>query len=216
MIENEGRWPRGFLNLWTRHDELCLRALIPLLYSRKRLDPMHIRADFLQPYWAKEALAAKKDRETVFISYKLEERILQSELLKRTTSKFENCDMCSISGTNHKPILFYPIIKLNLCFCTYKHVVCVGGKSHKATTVTSERIERLRQRPGGDRHGPQLTVIVTGKLFIPLCERIVSGVHVWRHFFTHHLSQSLTLAQGKPIKLQRPKVRQQGRCRTSF
>lgn len=49
----------------------------PLLYSRKRLDPVHIQADFLKPYLVKEALAAKKEIETLFISYKLDERILQ-------------------------------------------------------------------------------------------------------------------------------------------
>lgn len=48
---------------------------------------MHIQADFLKPYLAKEAQAAKKERETLFISYRLDERILQNELLKRNTSK---------------------------------------------------------------------------------------------------------------------------------
>lgn len=59
----------------------------PLLYSRKKLDPVHIQADFLKPYLAKEPQAAKKEKETLFISYRLDDRILQSELLKRNTSK---------------------------------------------------------------------------------------------------------------------------------
>lgn len=42
-----------------------------------------MRADFLKPYLAKEAVAAKKQRETLLISCKLDERIVQSKLLKK-------------------------------------------------------------------------------------------------------------------------------------
>lgn len=59
----------------------------PLLYSRKKLDPVHIQADFLKPYLATEAQAAIIERETPFISYRLDERILQNDLLKKNTGK---------------------------------------------------------------------------------------------------------------------------------
>lgn len=50
-------------------------------------------ADFLKPYLAKEALAAKNERETLFISYKLDKKIVQSKLLKKEHrhEKFEKC-----------------------------------------------------------------------------------------------------------------------------
>lgn len=41
-------------------DKLCLCTLIPCYTKRNRLDLVHIQADFLKPYLAREALAAKK------------------------------------------------------------------------------------------------------------------------------------------------------------
>lgn len=48
---------------------------------------MHIQADFLKPYLATEAQAAIIERETPFISYRLDEGILQEDLLKRNTGE---------------------------------------------------------------------------------------------------------------------------------
>lgn len=124
LRENEGCWPRGFLNLWTRHDELCLRALIPLLYSRNRLDPVRIRADFLKTSFSKGSpRCQKRQRNSIH-----QLQVGREDSAERASEK-EHEQVWKllhvINGTNPKPILYYPIIKLNLCFCAYKHVVCV-------------------------------------------------------------------------------------------